>query len=55
MPAFDISGWVLRLAACGNSSVCTGLLIEWRGGDNGAVEQLIPLVHHELRRLAQRH
>jgi RNA polymerase sigma-70 factor (ECF subfamily) len=33
----------------------TALLIEWRGGDPGAVERLLPLVHGELRRLAKRH
>ena len=33
----------------------TALLIEWRDGDPGALEQLLPLVHEELRRLAKRH
>jgi RNA polymerase sigma-70 factor (ECF subfamily) len=33
----------------------TALLIEWRGGDPGAMERLLPLVHHELRRIATRH
>ena len=33
----------------------TALLIEWRDGDAGAVERLLPLVHGELRRLAKRH
>jgi RNA polymerase sigma factor (TIGR02999 family) len=33
----------------------TRLLIDWRGGDQAALEQLIPLVHDELRRLARRH
>ena len=33
----------------------TALLIEWRGGDSNAVEQLVPLVHAELRRIAKRH
>ena len=33
----------------------TALLIEWRSGDTGAVERLLPLVHAELRRLAKRH
>jgi RNA polymerase sigma factor (TIGR02999 family) len=33
----------------------TALLIEWRGGDHGAIEKLLPLVHDELRRLARRH
>ena len=33
----------------------THLLQAWRGGDQQALEQLIPLVHSELRRLARRH
>ncbi len=33
----------------------TSLLIEWRQGDAGALDRLIPLVHDELRRLADRH
>ena len=32
----------------------TGLLHEWREGDQGALERLIPLVHDELRRIARR-
>jgi RNA polymerase sigma factor (TIGR02999 family) len=32
----------------------TALLIQWRGGDEGAAHELLPLVHHELRRLAKR-
>ncbi len=33
----------------------TALLLDWRGGDAGAVEKLLPLVHGELRRIAKRH
>jgi RNA polymerase sigma factor (TIGR02999 family) len=33
----------------------TALLIDWRGGDDGAFEKLLPLVHDELRRIAARH
>jgi RNA polymerase sigma factor (TIGR02999 family) len=33
----------------------TALLVEWRGGDEGAVQKLMPLVHNELRRIARRH
>ena len=33
----------------------TALLIDWRGGDEGAVQKLLPLVHDELRRIAKRH
>src|SRR5688572_7515451 len=32
----------------------TGLLLKWGQGDAGALEQLIPLVHHELHRIARR-
>jgi RNA polymerase sigma factor (TIGR02999 family) len=30
----------------------TNLLVEWRRGDPAALERLIPLVYHELRRVA---
>jgi len=33
----------------------TGLLVAWGKGDEAALEQLIPLVHDELRRIARRH
>ena len=36
------------------SADITRLLIDWRGGAQAALEQLIPLVHEELRRLARR-
>jgi RNA polymerase sigma factor (TIGR02999 family) len=32
----------------------TALLFAWRGGDDGALEQLVPLVHEELHRIARR-
>lgn len=32
----------------------TRLLMAWRGGDHEALDQLIPLVHSELLRMAQR-
>jgi RNA polymerase sigma factor (TIGR02999 family) len=31
------------------------LLIQWRSGNQRAIEQLMPLVHDELRRIARRH
>jgi RNA polymerase sigma-70 factor, ECF subfamily len=31
----------------------TALLFAWRGGDDGALEQLVPLVHEELHRIAR--
>jgi RNA polymerase sigma factor (TIGR02999 family) len=33
----------------------TALLLAWGEGDEAALQQLIPLVHDELHRLAQRH
>ena len=33
----------------------TRLLIEWRQGDDAALQRLIPLVHSELRRIAKRY
>lgn len=33
----------------------TGLLLDWRNGDQQALEQLTPLVYDELRRLAARY
>lgn len=32
----------------------TGLLVAWGGGDKAALDRLMPLVYHELRRLARR-
>lgn len=31
----------------------TRLLVAWRGGDEGALERLMPLVYHELHKLAR--
>ncbi|HXV59284.1 MAG TPA: ECF-type sigma factor, partial [Vicinamibacteria bacterium] len=31
----------------------TGLLERWSGGDRSALDELMPIVHRELRRLAQ--
>ncbi|HZM88293.1 MAG TPA: sigma-70 family RNA polymerase sigma factor [Blastocatellia bacterium] len=33
----------------------TGLLIAWNNGDEAALEQLVPIVHDELHRLARRY
>jgi hypothetical protein len=38
-----------------SSSQVSKLLVNWRDGDEGAREALIPLVYDELRRLARRH
>lgn len=32
----------------------TDLLLEWRGGDESALERLMPIVYQELRRVARR-
>jgi len=35
------------------SEEVTRLLIEWKGGNQGAVDMLVPLVYDEMRRLAE--
>lgn len=37
-----------------SAGAVTELLVAWGEGDESALERLIPLVHHELRRLARR-
>jgi RNA polymerase sigma factor (TIGR02999 family) len=37
------------------SSSVTKLLHDWRGGDAGALDRLIPIVYQELRAIADRH
>jgi RNA polymerase sigma-70 factor, ECF subfamily len=36
----------------GGGGEITGLLAKWANGDNGAVDELVPLVYLELRRIA---
>jgi len=43
-----------RPPTSGDAHRVTGLLRAWGAGDAAALEQLIPLVHDELRRLARR-
>jgi RNA polymerase sigma factor (TIGR02999 family) len=38
-----------------NPSQVAGLLRQWSGGDAAALEQLVPIVYQELRRLAHYH
>src|SRR5262245_4368782 len=38
-----------------SSQEITQLLVAWSNGDSAALDQLIPLVHEELRRLAKRY
>jgi RNA polymerase sigma factor (TIGR02999 family) len=38
-----------------SSAPVTDWLLAWRGGDASALDQLVPVVMHELRRLARRH
>jgi len=38
-----------------SSQPLTQLLLAWRQGDQAALEQLVPLVYQELRRLARRY
>ena len=51
-PTFQERTWAVPDARTHN---VTALLLDWRGGDEGAVERLLPLVHDELRRIARRH
>src|SRR5437867_1746380 len=39
----------------GPQSQVSGLLRQWSGGDKQALEQLVPIIHSELRRLAHYH
>jgi RNA polymerase sigma factor (TIGR02999 family) len=48
-------GLVWRDMPPDSSSQVSKLLVNWRQGDEGAREALIPLVYEELRRLARRH
>jgi len=43
----------LKWAIPENPGTVTGLLMAWRGGNDAALEQLVPLVHEELRRIAR--
>jgi len=43
------------MSALGAAHNPTTLLLAWGRGDETALDQLIPLVHDELRRLARRH
>jgi RNA polymerase sigma-70 factor (ECF subfamily) len=43
------------MSALGAAANPTTLLLAWGRGDATALDQLIPLVHDELRRLARRH
>ena len=44
-----------RISGLGAAANPTTLLLAWGRGDETALDQLIPLVHDELRRLARRH
>jgi RNA polymerase sigma-70 factor, ECF subfamily len=43
------------MSGLGAAANATTLLLAWGRGDETALDQLIPLVHDELRRLARRH
>ena len=38
-----------------SQSEVTQLLLDWSSGDSAALEKLIPLVYHELKRIARNH
>ena len=48
-------GTVFPFMGTQSPSSVTGLLKAWGGGDNAALEKLVPLVDAELRRLARRY
>jgi hypothetical protein len=37
------------------SQLVSELLVRWKSGDQGALEELVPLVYKELRDIARRH
>jgi RNA polymerase sigma factor (TIGR02999 family) len=39
----------------GDPARVTALLVQWRDGDDAAAQELLPLVHHEMKRIARRH
>ena len=43
----------LKWAIPDNPGTVTGLLMAWRGGNEAALEELVPLVHEELHRIAR--
>jgi RNA polymerase sigma factor (TIGR02999 family) len=47
------SGWAIADMDVSPVSTATALLIRWKSGDSGALDQLLPLVYDELRRLAR--
>jgi RNA polymerase sigma factor (TIGR02999 family) len=49
--ACDCSSWIAMETVPSNE--ITELLLNWRNGDQEALHKLIPLVHHELHRLAR--
>ena len=62
MPALAPMAWAMVLdrlrtngAGMTEESPVTQLLMDWRGGRRAALDELMPLVHQELRRIAQNH
>jgi hypothetical protein len=47
------SGWVISDMDVSPVSTATALLVRWKNGDGSALDQLLPLVYDELRRLAR--
>ena len=45
----------MRHVTAPSTHAVTRLLLDWGRGDEAALEQLVPLVHDELRRVARRH
>jgi RNA polymerase sigma factor (TIGR02999 family) len=51
----DLGGAEQATPADPEPSEVTELLLRWRDGDAGALDRLMPLVYHELRRVASHH
>ena len=53
---FALVWWILpeRKMTAAVSENVTELLMEWRGGDQSALERLLPLVYADLRKMARR-
>lgn len=47
------SGWVIADMDVSPVSTATALLVRWKNGDSSALDQLLPVVYDELRRLAR--
>ena len=54
-PTIARSSNLVEIQKQGSEQSVTDLLLDWRGGDEGALERLMPRVYEELRRIAGSH